>query len=171
MDQFTPQTIGSLLLIGIVLALAVGGYYSWCRRVDARPAYDPLRDGPEDTNSAAMTQSEHDRARKELGFPFNRPPARYEIKQYREAYFTQIMEWFNKFGWLGLSAFVLLTAIGFVVGYSWIIIALDLWDIPPENNEPSTTLQSVCNWIFLMSVLFGALVFLDAYLSSPSFGG
>lgn len=47
MDQFTPQIIANALLICVVLFLAVRGFVRWCKRVDSRPAYDPMRDGPE----------------------------------------------------------------------------------------------------------------------------
>lgn len=50
MDQFTPQTIGSLLLIGAAIIIGIGGFVSWCKRVDGQ-VYDPLRDGPVDTAS------------------------------------------------------------------------------------------------------------------------
>lgn len=43
-----PQTIANLLLIGVALIIAVVGFFQWCKRVDGRPAYDPLRDGPVD---------------------------------------------------------------------------------------------------------------------------
>lgn len=58
MDQITPETIGSLLLIGIALAIGIGGFFSWCKRVDGRPAYDPLRDGPEDPQDVSAGRLE-----------------------------------------------------------------------------------------------------------------
>lgn len=51
MSQFNPQIIANLLLVGVVLVIAVRGFFAWCKRVDGRPAYDPLRDGPLDTAS------------------------------------------------------------------------------------------------------------------------
>ena len=36
MDQFTPQTIGCLLLIGAAIFIAVKGFFSWCKREDAK---------------------------------------------------------------------------------------------------------------------------------------
>ena len=35
MDQFNPQTIVNLLIIGVVLYVAVRGFIAYCNRVDA----------------------------------------------------------------------------------------------------------------------------------------
>lgn len=47
MDQFNPQTIVNLLIIGVVLIIAVRGFIDWCKRIDAEwaaknpPPYPP----------------------------------------------------------------------------------------------------------------------------------
>lgn len=48
MDQFTPQNIGTLLLVVGAFWVAAQWFVRWCKRVDGRPAYDPLREGPVD---------------------------------------------------------------------------------------------------------------------------
>jgi len=58
MDQFTPQNIGTLLLVVGAFWVAAQWFVRWCKRVDGRPAYDPLRDGPVDRRQPTIGLTE-----------------------------------------------------------------------------------------------------------------